>query len=105
MNAREMAASLETNGYTEVTELGNLTVGARVRHISERYAAAQDRGTGTIERIFHKPDSAWSKDWGSPDIEVIVRRDEPRSGLGGTWTHTQLANYHLVVVHPEPACQ
>lgn len=97
MTAAEHAGNLLARGYTEVTESQHLSIGARVRQTDEDYDKALRHGTGTIERIFHKPGSAWSQHWGSPDVELIIKRDKPRF----VSEHAFLANYHVTVVSPE----
>lgn len=94
MSPEEHAADLLDRGYAEVAAAAGLAVGMRVRHGNEQYASAVLHGTGNIERIFHKPDSAWSREWGGPDVELIVKRDKPRFGPNDT--HAYVANYHVI---------
>lgn len=90
MTPEEQAADLLKRGYREVTEYSNLVIGQRVRHVGQRYSQALDHGTATIERIFHHPDSQWSRSHDADDVEVIVQKDD---GSYGFW-----ANYHTVTV-------
>ncbi len=89
------ARDLMERGYVEVTAWGDFAVGDRVHHIGQQWGAAEDNGTATIERIFHKPESAWALKYNAPDVEIIVKRDEPQWGSDyGYW-----ANYHTVKVN------
>jgi|SRR5213595_763586 len=89
----QWAENLLKRGYVEVTEFGEVEVGARVRGANQRYWQAMKCGTAEVERIFHKPQSAWSQKFGTPDVEMIVKRDDD--------TYSQLANYHVIVVEKE----
>lgn len=90
LKSKEWAEDLLKRGYVEVTEFGEIEVGARVRGANQRYWQAVECGTGEVERIFHKPQSAWSQKYGTADVEMIVKRDDG--------TYSQLANYHVRVV-------
>lgn len=81
------AAALLSRGAIEVQEFGSLTVGARIRKVSQTYPAARTQGTGVIERIFHRQNSFWEQKYGHPDVELIVRNDDG--------THSFLADYHV----------
>lgn len=90
------AADLQRRGYQEVTESGSLHVGDRIRHYNEQYPEAYRSGTGSIERIFHRPSPSFERKWGTPDVELIVKRDKPRFGPDDT--HAFVANYHVTAV-------
>lgn len=93
MTPQERAEDLILNGYQEVTELGALKVGQRVRHYSEQWSGAYEKGTATIARIFHHPNSSWSQAYNAKDVELIVTRDD---GSSGYW-----ANYHTETLRSE----
>lgn len=82
-------------GSVEVQEFNGLTVGDRVRHVGEQYPEAYRNGTGTIERIFHLEKSSWAQKHQRPDIELIVKRDNPGTPDD---TYRFLADYHVAVV-------
>lgn len=92
MNAETQVQSLLDYGYVEVQEHGCLKVGQRVRHVGQQYSEAYNNGTGTLERIFHRPDRG-------NDVEVIVKRDKPQFGPHDT--HGFWANYHTIVIDAE----
>lgn len=92
LDAEAQAADLLKRGYVEVQEWGELHVGDRVRNTGQRWSEAIAEGTATIERIFHKPDSAWEAKYGRPDVEIIAVRDKPDFGS----THGFWADYHTV---------
>jgi len=100
LEIERLRADLRENGFTELEEFGALHPGRRVHHVSQEWARGGD-GTATIVHVLRrgsdeKPDG-WEQKWGRPNIEVIVRRDEPQFGrLVGTWT-----DYHTVVVVDE----
>jgi hypothetical protein len=91
----QVAADMLRRGSVEVQEFGALTVGARVRRGNQTWGAAYLRGTGTIERIFHKPNSSWEQKYGRPDVELIVRNDDD--------TYSFLADYHVDLAEEQPA--
>jgi hypothetical protein len=91
MTPNQQAADLLRRGYIEVQEWGDFKVGQRVRHVSHQWATLN--GSAEVRRIFHHPDSAWSRKYGAPDVELIVRKD---GGDAGFW-----ANYHTVPVRSE----
>ena len=97
--ATEVAADLLAAGSVEVEEFGELRVGSRVRLSGERWTEAQEFGTGAVERIFHKPNSSWERSYGRPDVELIVKRDQPRFGPDDT--HAFVADYHVVKAYAE----
>lgn len=101
MNAEEVAADLLSHGSIEVQEFGVLKVGSRVRHSGQRWPEAFTRGTGTIERIFHKPQSRWEQQYGRPDVELIVRRDSPSSYPGDPYMF--VADYHIELAEKQTA--
>jgi len=88
MDPKEIAADYLDRGYVEETTFQNLHVGQRVHHSGQRYAYG-GTGTATIERIFVNRNSAWAQNYGRPDVELIVRRDDATPGF---W-----ADYHTVV--------
>ena len=96
MNDADVAAGLLSRGFIEVTELNGMSVGARVRHRGEQWFEAHEHGTGTIERIFHKPESSWSRTYRRPDVELIVKRDKPKFGADDT--HSFVADYHIELI-------
>lgn len=85
------AADLIARGYQEVQEWGAFTVGQRVRHVSHQWAAL--KGSAEVRRIFVHPNSAWSRKYDAPDVELIVRKD---GGEPGFW-----ANYHTIPVRTD----
>jgi hypothetical protein len=82
-------------GSVELQEFNGLKVGTRVRHVGEQFSAAYRNGTGTIERIFHLEKSSWTQKYHRPDIELIVKRDNPSSPDD---VYRFLADYHVEVV-------
>lgn len=92
----ERAADLLRRGYVEVAEIDSLHVGDRIRHWNEQYPTAYQSGTGSIERIFHRPSPSFERKWGTKDVELIIRRDQPRFGPDDT--HAYVANYHVTGV-------
>lgn len=73
-----------------------LAPGTRVRHAGHRWHDAVVKGTGHVVAITERPDSAWSRSWGMPDVELIAVFDKPwplDSRLA------QLAQYHVAVVN------
>ena len=98
-NVEAMVEDLTNRGYVEVQEFGSLKVGTRVRGVGEQYFEATHNGTGSIERIFHKPNSHWAQKYGQPDVEVIMSRDKPRFGPDDT--HSLYASYGVVPVDPD----
>lgn len=92
------AEDLIARGYIELQEIDRLKVGQRVCNANQRYHKAHQDGTAMLERIFHKPDSQWERKWGQPDIEVIVKRDDPTYG----GTHGVWASYGTVVAEVQP---
>lgn len=86
MSAEELRADLESRGYVEKPEHGDLRAGDRVHHAGQQYTEAYLYGTATILAIFEKLDSAWSRSWRMPDVELIIQRDD-----GDV---TQWAQYH-----------
>ncbi|ASN20680.1 hypothetical protein [Arthrobacter sp. YN] len=87
MTPEEVAESMLKRGSTEVTEFKDLKVGSRVRRSAEQWGEAYTKGTGTIERIFHKQNSSWERKYGRPDVELIVKRDDGE--------YSYLADYHV----------
>lgn len=85
-------------GYVEVQEIGEFKIGQRVCNTNQVYSKARQDGTAVLERIFHAPGSLWEKKYGQPDIEVIVRRDDP--AYGGT--HGVWASYGTIVAKNQP---
>lgn len=63
-------------------EHDQLVVGARVRNRGEQYSRAYRYGTGVVLAVMRQEDSAWEREWGRPNIEVLVLRDEPFFSLG-----------------------
>jgi hypothetical protein len=92
----ERASDLLRRGYVEVATIDGFSVHDRVRHYNEQYAEAYRSGTGTIERIFHRPNRSFERRWGCKDVEVIVKRDKPR--FGPEDTHAFVAQYHITGV-------
>jgi hypothetical protein len=71
-----------------------LRVGTRVRHNGERYPEALEHGTGNVVALLHKPDSAWSRSYRAPDIELVVLSDRPRFDT----RLSRVAHYHVEVI-------
>lgn len=85
---------LHQSGYRDIEAHGSLCVGARIRHSGHRWPEAYERGTGVVLAITEKPDSAWSRSWGKPDVELIAVWDTPTFGI----RVSQLAQYHVAVI-------
>lgn len=100
MNAEEVASDLLKSGSVEVKEFGSLKVGSRVHHNGQRWPGAEVNGTGTIERIFHRPNSAWERSYGRPDVELIVKRDSSAIYPGDA--HMFVADYHVSLAEVQP---
>lgn len=93
--------SMTDHGFAQIEHSPRnpaLRAGARVHHIGENYFEAMSQGTATVVSVWRRgtdeqPDS-WERQYGAPNVEVIVRRDDshPMPGLH-LW-----ANYHTVVV-------
>lgn len=60
MNREQAEEILTRSGYEASAGHKGLTVGDRVRHISERSPSAHYRGTGTLEGIYHYPGQSWA---------------------------------------------
>lgn len=93
-----MVAELHTRGYVDLDEhtyprTGKvLQVGARVRHCGEQYWQAYQRGTGNVVALLHKPNSSWSRSYGTADVELIMLRDT--ESVAGSRL-PQVAQYHV----------
>ena len=98
MSPEERAEDLLSRGYVEVSDIDGLNQGARIRHNNEQYREAYRNGTGNIERLFHRNNASFERQWGCKDVELIVKRDKPRFGPNDT--HAYVANYHVTVVNP-----
>ena len=85
--ADKAAERMLAEGFKEVTEFKNLRVGLRVRHMSQRWSEAQDKGTGVIERIFIREGDNWSQTHGRPNVELIKKNDDD--------SFSYLADYHV----------
>lgn len=90
-------AGLHAAGYVDIAEHDELRVGVRIRHGGQRYSEAFRLGTGFVVALTEKPDSAWSKSWGKPDIELIALWDKPWP-LPDMSRMSQLAQYHVHVI-------
>lgn len=95
-----VVAELHERGYVDLDEYvyprgAVLRVGTRVRHSGERYPEALEHGTGNVVALLHRPDSAWSRSWRMPDIELVVLSDRPRLGDHRLY---QVAQYHVAVI-------
>jgi len=93
MSPEEVAADLTRRGSVDVQESGRLTVGCRVRKANQRWPEAFERGTGVVDRIFHKPNSAWEQKYRRPDVELIVKNDDG--------THSYVADYHVDLAYTQ----
>jgi len=82
-----VVADMLRRGFVEIQEFGALKPGVRVRHSGQQWPDAYRLGTGSVERIFHKPDSSWEQKYGRPDVELIMKRDDG--------TRSMLADYHV----------
>lgn len=96
MSARNHEADLIANGYLPVESHGAIAIGTRVRGRGQQWPQAIRWGTGTVTFIGHKPGSAWEREWGMPDVELIVKRDEPQFGSD----EMHVAQYHVATVDP-----
>lgn len=90
--SEERIATMLSNGYIEIPRHNEFATGDRVRHGSHRWPDAIDGGTGTIERVLHKPNSAWAQKYKAEDVELVIANDD---GSYGTW-----ASYHTVKIDP-----
>jgi hypothetical protein len=86
----EVKARMVGNGYIDAPPLKSIAVGDRIRHSSHQWPDAFYKGTATVLAIMRAHDSYWEKTYGSPDIELIVQRDD---GSIAPW-----ANYHAVAL-------
>ncbi len=96
VSAAEIIASLERDGFQHIDEAPRtpgLRVGARVHNAGERYVEAYTHGTATVLAVLRrgtdeKPD-LWEKQWGRPNVEVVVQRDrdEPPTCWADYGTH------------------
>lgn len=77
-------------GYSVVDSHNDLRPGTRVRMGNERYHEAYVKGTGTIVVVLRKEPSAWSQKYRMPDVELVVRRDDPSRPIA------EVAQYHVV---------
>ncbi|GIE75761.1 hypothetical protein Aph02nite_17110 [Actinoplanes philippinensis] len=92
-------AELHECGYATVDQHVDrdgtvLKPGRRIRHAGHRYVEAILRGTGYIVAVTEKPDSAWSRVYGMPDVEMVTVYDTDHFG-GRLAT---VAQYHVAVV-------
>lgn len=93
-------AELHEHGYQDVERHvhrsgAELAPGTRIRHAGHQWYEALREGTGHVVAITERPDSAWSRSWGMPDVELIAVFDKPwplDSRL------SQLAQYHVRLV-------
>ena len=92
----EIRQELRERGYQDITEHGDLRVGARIRHRGQQFTEAFRHGTGYVVALMEKPDSAWSRTYRMPDIELVVVFDKP--ALLSSSRLSQLAQYHVSVV-------
>lgn len=88
--AAELHRELLAAGYQDAAHK-LLQPGARVRHRGHQYPEAFRAGTGTVIYVTENPDSAWSRTYSAPDIELIVLWDTTRS-------LSQVANYHVDLI-------
>lgn len=89
----ERHTDLISRGYRDVDDHKGMRVGRRVRHRGEQYRAAYSDGTGVIVTVMERPDSAWSRTWHMPDVELIILRDRPR--FVGDARLMFVAQYHV----------
>ncbi len=94
--AEMLKADLHAYGYRDIKEHEGLRIGTRIRHRRERWPEAYTRGTAYVVALTHKPDSAWSREWGMPDVELIALFDKP--SLPGHSRLSQLAQYHVSII-------
>lgn len=87
---------LLARGYQDITEHRRLRLGARIRHRGQQWPDAYRRGTGWVAVLTEKPNSAWSREWRMPDIELVAVWDKPW-GLGQSRL-SGLAQYHVEVI-------
>lgn len=101
-NFDDLRAGLLDVGYTEVagfTRSGRtLTAGQRVHHRGEQFRQAYEDGTAIVLAVFHNIGSPWEREYGRPDVELLVLTDRDRFGGGhiGQW-----ADYHTCLVRAE----
>lgn len=104
----KLRSTLEADGFREIPEhpkRADLHVGVRVRNAGEQYDTAVFKGTAVVVAILRKgtdehPD-AWERDWGRPNIEVIVERDEGYVKRGYP-RHTNWSDYGTSVALDQP---
>ncbi len=95
MTREALQAEMESRGYVEIHEhdVTRFRTGQRVRNHGHQWSEAIDRGTATVLAVMFKEKSAWTQSWGSPDVELIVQRDD---GTIGQW-----ANYSTDLAHEQ----
>ena len=85
----EIVTTLESGGFREIDcapRDPEIRAGRRVRNWGEQYYAALVDGTATVVKVMRRgadetPDS-WGREWGRPNVEVIVERDQKRIDRG-----------------------
>jgi hypothetical protein len=89
MTPTEYAQNLIARGYAEIQEYKGrdytLKPGDRVKKAAQRFG--YESGTGSVERVFIKENSAWSQTYRADDVELIVKNDD------GTYSY--VAQYHV----------
>lgn len=93
----ELLAELHDRGYRDITKHGRLHVGDRVRHWGHQWSHAFSEGTGFVVAMTERPDSAWSRTYRMPDIELIAVWDVPRP-FDTSSRLSLLAQYHVCPV-------
>lgn len=87
-------ADLHAAGYRDIAEHKQLKVGARIRHRGHQWSQAFREGTGFVAAVTEKPDSAWSRSYRMPDVELIAVWDKAMFGS----RLSQVAQYHVDVI-------
>lgn len=95
-----MLQELLARGYQQITEHRNLRIGTRIRHHGHQWTEAFRSGTGYVAALTEKPDSAWSAEWGMPDIELIAVWDKPWP-FDDSSRLSQVAQYHVHAIQED----
>ena len=86
---QEITEDLKAGRYQNIEEYDGITVGSRVYYGEEQYQA-------TVLAIMESVKSAWSRKYGTRDIEIIVLQDKPR--FAGYTRVTHWASYLIELV-------
>jgi hypothetical protein len=73
----ELTLELKAGRYRDIDEYKGIVVGSRVKHSGQKYTEAYVDGTATVLAIMESVNSAWSRKYGTRDVEFIILRDKP----------------------------